>query len=137
MPECSPQQCTSKLWQFKCTQCQGKHEWHEYRLWYQKVRGDQPRSRCHSCNRMKDAVPRGEEEGVFICFFVCQCGKKYTVRCTMQDTAPCYSCGDPYVPSCHFEPRKKIVRKTNQKHNCSSCNGSGDCPNMRRKVAFS
>ena len=138
MPQnCTIDRCYSKLWQFKCENCPGKYDYHPYRLWYQKIRGrGDPMSRCHSCDRMVHAVPRGDEEGVFICFFKCDCEHTYTVKCQMQDTAPCYSCREVDVPPCHFEPRLRIVRKSSAKHSCSRCRGKNDCPNMRRNVAY-
>ena len=85
---------------------------------------------------MKEAVPRGHEEGVFICFFSCQCGRKYVVRCEMQDTTKCYGCLRQKVKPCHFQPRTHIKRQTDNVHSCSKCNGQPGCPNMRQPVAF-
>ncbi len=133
---CTIYQCYSRLWQFKCEDCPGKHEHHKYRLWYQKVRGNNPVSQCHSCENMMPAVPRGEEEGVFICFFKCNCEHTFTVKCQMWNTAPCYSCREAEVEPCHFEPRLRIVRKTNAKHSCSMCRGKKECPNLRKRVAY-
>lgn len=131
---CTPEECHSNLWQFKCETCPGKHSWQPYKVWYERVAGKDPKSKCHSCGTMRKAVPRGEEKGVFICFVICTCEHRYTVRCEMQDTAPCYRCGQQVSP-CHFEPRRRIHRKTDNTHNCSKCGGKGDCPNMSKAVA--
>ena len=134
MTACSADYCYSNLWQFKCETCPGKYARHTYKVWIGKVKGDCPRSPCNSCNEMKEAIPRREEEGVLICFFICSCENKYTVRCEMQDTAPCYKCGEKKVKPCHFIRRMNIVSKSDNTHNCSKCNGNGDCPNMKRGV---
>ena len=84
----------------------------------------------------KEAIPRGLEEGVFICFFPCKCGRKYVVKCEMQDTAKCYGCLCQNVKPCHFQPRTHIKRQTDNVHSCSKCNGQPGCPNMGRPVAF-
>lgn len=120
---------TSNLWQFICRSCPGKFEHHKYRVWHERVSGPDPKSKCHVCNKMKPAVPRKEEEGVHICHFECNCGSVFVVRCEMQDTAPCYECGVMVAP-CHFQPLRRINRKTNRTHNCSKCNGQPGCPNM-------
>lgn len=138
---CTPEECYSNLWQFKCESCPGKFEHHEYHMWHARVKnGVNPLSKCKKCKRKVPAIPRGEEEGVKICHFVCTTGDTYVVRCTMQDTAPCYKCRDKghdeEVVPCHFEPLRRIKRKTDATHNCSKCHGSGNCPNMmnsRRK----
>ncbi len=181
--KCTPERCSSNLWQFKCTDCSGKLEHHTYRLWYERVTplpGQRPMSVCHSCkekeeqrlerlkekegqegsleNRMRglsirgrndpDAVPidymkynvpRRQEEGVFICYCVCfTCPREFTVKCEMQDTAKCYGvkCGSKMVSPCHFEPRRRIEKKSDCTHSCSKCNGKPGCPNMTRQVAF-
>ena len=134
MAECSSDHCKSNLWQFKCEKCPGKYKGQECKYWAKKVKGDSPRSRCNSCNELKEAIPRGEEEGVLICFFICSCGRKFIVKCEMQDTAPCYECGEEEVEPCHFTPRRKIVQKTNKKHGCSKCRNQRKCPNTKRRV---
>jgi predicted RNA-binding Zn-ribbon protein involved in translation (DUF1610 family) len=52
----------------------------------------------------------------------------------MTDTAKCYSCrdqGHEYDNSPYgFLPLRRIHKKTSNKHECSKCNGSGDCPNL-------
>ena len=68
--------------------------------------------------------------GVGIGTFKCSCGRQYTVRCKRNDTARCFNCGKGNYPSRFGSPRR-IERKTNSKHECSQCNGRGNCPNMR------
>ena len=133
---CTVDKCSSNLWQFKCEQCPGKYDYHPYRLWYQRVRGENPMSRCHFCNKMVPAVPRGQEEGIFICFCKCKCEHEFTSKIRMQHTSPCYECNKEDVVPCHFEPRRRIVRKSNAKHSCSECRGRDDCPNMKGNVAY-
>lgn len=125
----------SDLRQFKC-ECPGKYEHHKYRLWYERVRGDDPKSKCHTCEKMKSAIPRGKEEGVLICYFWCSCNNKFTVQCRMEDTAPCYVCRAPAVSPLYFKSRHKIVRMTSNTHNCSRCHGRGNCPNKNNHVDY-
>lgn len=141
---CTPDVCYSNLWQFKCESCPGKNTDHPYNLWYDRVSGDNPMSRCNECGKMVPAIPRGQEEGVLICFFVCGDQAhgddiyRYVVRCRMQDTAPCYECKaqrcKTQVNPCHFQPPRKINRKTGATHNCSRCGGNGKCPNMHNPI---
>jgi len=191
---CTPDECYSNLWQFKCPTCPGKMAHHKYRLWYERVTpedGERPKSMCYSCKEkeddrrerldewnkevkanpglriieknnvrkligrdgrrvvaeiavqdfipieyMKEAVQRGQEEGVFICFFVCKCFRQYVVRCKMQNTAECYGCNRERVSPCHFQPRTRINKKTDNVHSCSECNGQPGCPNMSKPIAF-
>lgn len=123
---------TKELRQFICPGCPGKYDHHKYRLWYGRVSSNNLESQCHVCKKMKTAVHRGEEEGVHICHFKCSCDHTYVVRCTMQNTAPCYECRKDVSPN-SFEPLRRIRRCTDNTHNCNSCNGSGKCPNMRRQ----
>ena len=88
-------------------------------------------SECDECEEWIEAVPRGEEEGVHICHFTCDCGSKFTVRCRMSDTAPCYTCGDDEVEPHSFEPLRSIRTKSDNVHSCSRCPRSGGrCPNL-------
>ena len=80
------------------------------------------------CGVEYEACPIGEEVGVGVCHFRCDCGHEYNVVCEMQDTAVCYECGvmvEPY----EMEPLRRIKRKTKRTHSCSKCNGKGRCPN--------
>ena len=85
---------------------------------------------------LKEAVPRGQEEGIFICYFICTCLREYTVKCEMQDTAECYKCRRKDVPPCHFEPRLQIHKTSDHTHSCSKCNGQPGCPNMAHQVDY-
>ena len=71
------------LRQFSCC----KHRWGE------RIPDEKPQSVCNKCNKMREAIPKGEEVGV--CKFKCQCEKQCTVQCRMCtcDTAECYNCG--------------------------------------------
>ncbi len=132
-----PERGNKELRQFICRGCPGKYSYHKYRVWHGWVDSNYLKSRCHNCNKMKEAVPRGEEEGVHVCNFHCPCGNEYVVRCEMRDTACCYACrarGRVRQVAPHsFQPLRKIKKKTDNVHSCSKCNGSGDCPNMRRQ----
>ena len=120
--------------QFKCDNCDG-------RRWIAMAE----RSQCRLCNNSGELIPVNEEIGVFVCKFVCdcdeeQCGcarnrKEYRVICEMSDTAICYRCrdSDHHVTPYGFLPRRRIRRMTDNTHSCSKCNGSGDCPNLRRQ----
>ena len=63
--------------------------------------------------------------------FECSCDNKYTVRCKMSNTAPCYSCkadNNPLGPASAGE----IEHKTSNRHSCSECPKDGtQCPNLR------
>ena len=121
------------LRQFKCTACEGKGG-QSYHLWHAKVPDANPESKCYTCRKMCEPVPRGLEEGVKICHFACACGNEFVVRCKMSNTAPCYACVDRKKVSPHsFEKLREIDRKTDNTHNCSECNGKGNCPNMKRQ----
>lgn len=125
-----------ELRQFICPGCPGKFSFHKYRLWYARIDEDNPKSICNVCKTMTAPVPRGEEEGVHLCLFKCSRNHSlFVVRCRMQCTAPCYGCRPEEVQvSPHgFKPLRRIKRKTSNEHNCSDCNGGGNCPNMRRQ----
>ena len=131
---CTPQKCVSTLYQFKCTSCPGK-DGQPYKLWYENVKGERPQSRCHGCGEMRHAVPRGQEEGNFVCYFICDCSHSFVGWCRMIDTSPCYGCR-AQVPPCHFMPKNKIKRISDNVHSCSRCNGSGNCPTKNGRPAF-
>lgn len=120
-----------ELRQFICRDCPGKHSYHEYRIWYDKVRPNVAQSQCHVCEGMFEAVERGKEEGVHICNFTCDCGHPFIVQCEMSDTAPCYECWVWSSPH-SFQPWRKINNKSGKPHHCSKCNGRGNCPNKRQ-----
>ena len=121
----------SSLRQFKCynIKCNGNGQ--KYRVWHERVPNDNPTSKCRICGELRPAVPIGEEEGVKICHFTCGCGNTFVVRCKMSNTAPCYDCDEKQVAPHSFEKLRKIDRKTGNTHNCSECDGKGNCPNMR------
>ena len=119
------------LRQFKCSDCRGKYG-QEYHLWHERVPVSDPRSKCYTCEKMCQPVPTGEEEGVKICHFACACENTFVVRCKMSNTAPCYGygCTEKEVSPHSFEKLRKIDKKTDNTHNCSECEGKGNCPNM-------
>ena len=122
----------SSLRQFKCHKCQGKNR-QKYHVWHKRVPDADPRSKCCTCGKPRQPVPTGEEEGVKICHFTCTCGNEFVVQCKMSNTAPCYrhSCDKKKVAPHSFEKLRKINKKTDNTHNCSECDGKGNCPNMR------
>lgn len=88
-------------------------------------------SQCNKCGEDGQLIPKGEEIGVFVCKFKCECGRQYTVKCRMQDTAKCYKCRKHNSPH-GFIPRWNIKKKTDNVHSCSRCNDGrdGHCPNL-------
>ena len=120
----------TSLRQFKCHKCRGKHG-QEYHLWHERVPDTDPRSKCFTCGAKCQPVPTGEEEGVKICHFACTCKNTYVVQCKMSNTAPCYVCGEKAVVPHSFEKLRRIDKKTDNTHNCSECDGKGNCPNMK------
>lgn len=127
----------SSLRQFKCKSCQGK-QGQSYHVWHERVPDNDPKSKCHTCDKMCAPVPTGEEEGVKICHFTCtKCDKEYVVQCKMSNTALCYECKTVQVAPHSFEKLRKIDRKTSNTHSCSECNGRGNCPNMRQRPSES
>lgn len=117
-----------------CSNCPGKRPHHPYNIWHEKVKDSDPRSECKHCKIRYQPVPRGQEVGVKLCHFHCsKCGNKFVSICEMSDTAPCYNykCSEGALSPCSFEKLRKINRKTDNKHNCSKCNGKGNCPNLR------
>ena len=123
------------LRQFKCinTECSACGH-----LWWKGVPEDrEAAAKCRECGKPGKAVPKGQERGVGVCKFICECGNTYTVLCELTDTAPCYECREKGKKTdnspCEFSPRQRIQKKTDtgNTHNCSKCNGGGDCPNLR------
>ena len=124
-----PQGVVVELRQFICP-CDGH-------IWYARAE----KSICKSCKKWVDAVPVGQEKGVFVCKFLCNCKEcgcknEYRVRCRMCDTAKCYSCRGRGHDEYHVKPygflaRQHIRKTTDNEHSCSRCNGSGDCPNFK------
>ena len=109
-----------ELRQFRCD-CDG-HRW--------IARGTE--SQCNKCDEDGELIPEGEEVGVFVFNFHCDCGNQYTVKCERSDTAECYECGEQDNEPLSIVPRGFIVRKTDKKHSCSKCRGRGNCPNLAR-----
>ena len=127
----------SSLRQFKCERCRGK-DGQPYHLWHERVKDSDPKSKCYTCGNTYEAVPTGEEEGVKICHFTCECKNEFVVQCKMSNTAPCYACCPEEKVSPHsFEKLRKINRETDNSHNCSECDGKGNCPNMKCRPAAS
>ena len=122
----------TSLRQFKCGNCRG-YQGQKHHVWHERVPDANPKSQCHSCKKMRNPVPTGEEEGVKICHFACSCENEYVVRCEMSDTAPCYKCHSKQVSPHSFEKLRKINRQSDNSHNCSKCDGKMNCPNMREQ----
>ena len=120
------------LRQFKCQACRGK-QGQSYHLWHERVPNNDLKSKCFTCGKMCEPVPTGEEEGVKICHFKCACENEFVVQCKMSNMAPCYKCPahKSNVSPHSFEKLRKIDRKTDNTHNCSECDGKGNCPNMK------
>ena len=88
---------------------------------------------CRECGEEAELIPQGEEIGVFVFEFNCDCGNQYTVWCRWEDTAECYECGAPDNQPTRFLPREFISPKTDNTHSCSRCGGHGDCPNLSER----
>ena len=109
------------LRQFSCC----KHRWGE------RVPDEKPQSMCNKCKKMREAIPKGEEVGVYK--FICECDKQYTVQCRMCDTAECYNCGKQDVKPVPDSITFRQIRKkpdTPNKHSCGRCHGAGNCLNF-------
>ena len=89
------------------------------------------RAKCKYCSQLSDAIPKGKEEGIGACKFKCKCGNQFTAVCEMTDTAPCYKCNENISPD-RLTPPRRVKKTTDNTHNCSKCNGKGDCPNIRQ-----
>ncbi len=77
-----------------------------------------------------DYVYEDDEEVASPCRFECfECDNEYTVKCRMIDTAKCFKCQEVNRPMGRAAPGE-IEARSNAKHQCSRCNGSGNCPNM-------
>lgn len=70
-----------------------------------------------------------DDREVGVCKFECICGHEYIVICRKMDTAPCYKCKADNSPD-NWEPLRRIKKISDNPHNCSRCNGSGNCPNL-------
>ena len=95
-------------------------------------------SQCNKpeCGRNDEMIPEGEEVGVFVFRFDCDCGAHYTVKCRREDTAKCYECRErgrdqDNIPG-NIIPRQFIKKRTDRVHSCSRCRGNGNCPNFSR-----
>ena len=63
--------------------------------------------------------------------FECDCGQKFTVIVRMQDIAKCFDCGKENRPMGRSPPNALQSRDTDKKHQCSRCNGKGNCLNLK------
>ncbi len=116
--------------QFECTKCNPPNPRYSVCRWFKRCPDNKPaQTRCRGCNELKTACERGDENGVGVCSFTCECGQTYSVVCRMSDTATCFKCHKVNNPD-EMGPRRRINKKTDNKHSCSRCNGSGKCPNM-------
>ena len=115
--------------QFECPDCPPPKEHFDAKRWFKRVPDSNPYSTCNGCDKQYHAIEIGEERGVGACSFVCECGSKYTVICRMTDTAKCYQCFADNEPE-EMGPRRRIDRKSENKHSCSRCKGKKNCPNL-------
>lgn len=120
------------LRQFECRQCNS--------LWWERAGPkNNPSTQCiGKCKELKQAIPRGQEKGVGLCEFICECGHMYKVLCEKTDETECYNCGKQDVRSsenCRFypppRPRRRRHPVTPNRHSCWRCHGSGNCPRLR------
>ena len=75
-----------------------------------------------------------DDEKIGACNFECfdsDCEHEYVSLVRMKDMAPCYKCGRMNRPL-SWAPPRDIRRETNNKHSCSRCGGSGNCPNLQQ-----
>ena len=122
-----------KHWrQFECPDCPPARDHYDIRRWHKRVPDSNPFSVCTSCNEEYEACPIGEEVGVGVCMFKCDCGHEYSVVCEMTDTATCFQCYNSDIEPHEYTPLRRIKGKSSNKHSCSKCNGSGNCPNMNQ-----
>lgn len=114
--------------QFVCPTCPSKLAQCPVKRWHAQTRDSKPFSTCEGCNVTYPAVPIGEEVGVGVCYFSCECGHIYNVVCTMQDKAECYDCNKMVAP--YQKARLRPIKsKTDKKHSCVQCQGKGGiCP---------
>ena len=113
-----------------CTECPPPNPRYTVYRWFKRCPDNQlAQSKCRGCNEIKTACEIGEEEGVGVCSFVCECGHTYSVVCRIVDTATCYLCQKVNEAE-EMGPKRRIERKTDNKHSCSRCNGQGKCPNL-------
>ena len=134
--EASPNTIKTEWRQFKCknVNCSQKGC-----LWWKLVfeKEENIQAVCKHCNHPSDAIPKGKEEGVGVGKFKCfKCGHRFSVVCEMTDTAPCYRCindrhEQSHVSPYRLTPPRRVKKTTDNIHNCSKCDGKGDCGNMR------
>ena len=118
--------------QFSCPNCEPANKRFDVKRWHKVVPDDNPYSTCDGCGEEYEACPIGQEFGVGVCKFECEeCANKYAVVCRMIDMAECFQCYK-HNSAVEFTPRRKIDRKTGNKHSCSRCdNGKKKrCPNL-------
>jgi len=116
--------------QFECANCEPANKKYSVCRWFKRCPDGKPaRTKCRGCGELKTACEIGDEQGVGVCSFNCECGHTYSVVCRIVDTAKCFSCDLVNEPE-EMGPRRRIEKKTTAKHSCSRCNGNGKCPNM-------
>ena len=119
--------------QFSCPVCEPARKRFDVRRWHKIVPDNHPYSTCTKCGVEYRACDIGNEFGVGVCKFECECDNKYTVVCRMIDLAECYQCYKKNS-AVEFTPRRKIDKKTGNKHSCSRCDdGKKDCPNLSNR----
>ena len=135
--EASPNTIKTEWRQFKCQKVDCSQKgclW--WKLVFEKDENIQPQAVCKHCNHPSDAIPKGKEEGVGVGKFKCpECGHRFSVVCKVTDTAPCYKCKDKQnivqVSPYRLTPPRRVKKTTDRIHNCSECDGKGDCENIR------
>ena len=112
------------LRQFRCDteecECKGKR-------WLKRAM----ECECRECEEPATLIPEGEEVGVFVFQFNCECGNTYTVICRRQDEAECYQCDKLNSPQ-KIVPSRRAASRSENHHGCTRCpNGDHDeCQNL-------
>ena len=104
---------------FICAKCECR--------WWAKVSKHNAVSQCRKCQTENDAVPSHQEPKLGR--HVCACGNTFIGWTSEGVKSPCYACGRNILPEELIRPRR-IRRKTGNTHNCNTCNGKGNCPNV-------
>ncbi|XP_062608980.1 shiftless antiviral inhibitor of ribosomal frameshifting protein homolog [Saccostrea cucullata] len=101
--------------QFACQICNS--------VWWRRVPGRKPVSKCHRCKKKYDAIPREREWGV--AQFECdQCGNVFIGFGQMNNNfSPCYACGNKVAPARIFPKRRSTGESRRRStHSCYAHN---------------
>ena len=109
---------------FSCAKC--KHNW------WENVPKHKAVSQCRKCQTKYDAVPFHQEPKIGK--HTCACGNTFTGWTFEGVKSPCYECDRDVLPEELLRPRP-IKRKTGKTHNCNTCKGQCNCPNMQPVIA--